>query len=132
MKSVSKHIHANPFNSVASTRRKRMGLLLPNGKPDRSVLDTVAHVHAGLFYGSLCETISDKRNADAFCQELIEQTATQEAPQKVLSLCSAYDAIYVDLPEPIWWISGDLELASIFVDHFLTWLSIFIEEMEVM
>ena len=91
-----------------------MGLLTSDEEPDASAVNVIARMYASLLYGHLCETLPG-----------------QDAPQKMLTLCSVYDAIYLSLPEPIWWISGDLKLASAFVDSFFAWLSVFTGEMEV-
>lgn len=123
--------HTTPFDAAGALRRKQMGLLLPNGKPNEAAVDVVAHVYAGLFYGYLCEVLPDKASVDNACRELFERAGIQNAPQKVLTLCRAYDDNYLRLPETMWWISGDLVLATVFVDKYFAWIRVFIEEMEV-
>ncbi|QNL44067.1 hypothetical protein H8790_11545 [Oscillibacter hominis] len=117
-----------PFDAAACVWRKRMGLLTSDEEPDASAVNVIARMYASLLYGHLCETLPGQ---DVACRELIARAAKQDAPQKMLTLCSVYDAIYLSLPEPIWWISGDLKLASAFVDSFFAWLSVFTGEMEV-
>lgn len=124
--------HISPFDTAASRRRKHMGLLLPDGRPDQTAVSAIAHVYAGLFYGHLREERTSRESADAVCQDLIDRAAKLDARQKVLALCGAYDALYIALPEPVWWMSGDLALASLFVEKFLEWLSMLMEETEVM
>ena len=97
-----------------------MGLLTSDEEPDASAVNVIARMYASLLYGHLCETLPGQ---DVACRELIARAAKQDAPQKMLTLCS--------VPEPIWWISGDLKLASAFVDSFFAWLSVFTGEMEV-
>ncbi len=111
-----------PFDAAACVWRKRMGLLTSDEEPDTSAVNVIARMYASLLYGHLCETLPDQ---DVACRELIARAAKQDAPQKMLTLCSAYDAIYLNLPEAIWWISGDLKMASAFADSYFERLSVF-------
>lgn len=126
------HLRTSPFDAAASVYRTRMGFLTSDGEPDQSPLNVLARVYASLLYGHLCETLAGREHADAACRELIGRATTEDASKKMLALCSAYDAIYLNLPEPIWWISGDLKMASAFADSYFGWLSVFAGETEVM
>ena len=130
MESVFRHPYRTPFDDTAPDCRKRMGLLLPNGRPDEVAVRAAAHIYAGLLYEYLQEALPDRSSADMACKELAEENCKQDAAQKVLALCLLYDAVGLSLPDPLWWICGDLELAAVFAEKVFGWLLAFCEETE--
>ena len=51
--------------------------------------------------------------------------------QTFLLICLQYDALSQPLPNPIWWISGDSELAGDFAERFICHLKKLSDAMEV-
>ena len=58
-------------------------------------------------------------------QETAESVAEKE---KFLLICLQYDGLGRQLPDPVWWISGNPELADLFSSGFLTHLRQLSEE----
>lgn len=121
-----------PFDDSAPERLKRMGLLSPEGAPDRDSLAVAARLYAGLFYDALCDFHSDMEQVSAVCRELTERADTADPRLPFLDICAAYDALYVPIPEPIWWMSGNLELVAEFSAGFVRRLAEFQVESGVM
>lgn len=122
----------DPFDDSAPERLRRMGLLTAEGKPDRDALAVAARLYAGAFYDDLCDFYSDMGSVSAVCRELTERIGSEDPRLPFLSICSAYDAMYCALPEPVWWMAGNLELVSHFSHGFIRRLSEFTEESGVM
>ena len=64
-------------------------------------------------------------------QRLYEAAEQAEPRQKFLLICLQYDALSQPLPNPIWWISGDSELAGDFAERFICHLKKLSDAMEV-
>ena len=122
----------DPFDDSAPERLRRMGLLTAEGKPDYDALAVISRLYAGLFYDDLLDFYSDMTSVNHVCRELMERIGAEDPRLPFLSICSAYDAIYHTLPEPVWWMAGDLELVNQFSHGFLRRLSEFSEESGVM
>lgn len=119
---TDKHIYSrpnNPFDDSAAERLRHMGLLDAADEPNRDMVEAAAQIYAGLFYDELCDFFGDLDSVKTACRGLIERTALEEAKSKFLAICSAYDAAYSAIPEPIWWLSGNTALVSAFTDSFL-------------
>lgn len=121
-----------PFDDSASERLRRMGLLTTEGVPDQNTLAVAAQLYAGLFFDALCDFHSDMERVNAACRELIERAGSEDPWLPFLAICSAYDAIYIALPEPVWWMAGHLELVTRFAAEFIKRLAEFTEESGVM
>lgn len=121
-----------PFDDSAPERLRRMGLLTAGGKPDRDAMAVVSRLYAGLFYDDLCDFYSEMGSVNTVCRELIDRGGAEDPRLPFLSICSAYDAMYCSLPEPVWWMAGNLELAAHFAHGFIRRLSEFTEESGVM
>lgn len=117
-----------PFDDPALERLRRMGLLTAEGKPDRDALAVVSRLYAGLFYDELCDFYSELHSVNNVCRSLIERGNADDIRLPFLSICWAYDAMYCALPDPVWWIAGNLELAVHFAQGFIRRLSEFTEE----
>ena len=122
----------SPFDDSAPERLRRMGLLTAEDAPDRDALAVISRLYAGLFYDDLLDFYSDMGSVNAVCRELIDRIGAEDPRLPFLSICSAYDAMYHSLPEPVWWMAGNLELVSQFSHGFIRRLSEFIEESGVM
>lgn len=112
----------SPFDDSAPERLRRMGLLNADGKPDRNALETAAHIYAGALYDALCDYHNDMDQVNRACQNLIEHSGSEDPKAAFLAICSAYDAIYLDLPEPVWWTAGNLEVVTLFSKQFASCL----------
>lgn len=123
---------ADPFDDSARERQRRMGLLNTADEPELDAIAVMARLYAGLYDDDLCDYFSDLSDARAVCHKLAGRVSETDARPKFLAICTAYDAIYRALPEPVWWIAGNLELAAPFADGFLRRLAELSEEMEVM
>ena len=51
--------------------------------------------------------------------QLFDAAETAESKQKFLLICLQYDGMFRELPDPVWWISGQPEFAELFADGFL-------------
>lgn len=112
----------SPFDDSAPERLRRMGLLNEDGKPDRNALETAAHIYAGALYDALCDYHNDMDQVNRACHNLIEHSGSEDPKAAFLAICSAYDAIYLDLPEPVWWTAGNLEVVTLFSKQFASCL----------
>lgn len=121
-----------PFDDSAPGRLRHMGLLTAEGKADQDALAVAARLYAGLFYDDLCDFYNDLSSVNAVCRELQERMRSEDPRMPFLSICSAYDAMYHALPEPVWWMAGNLELVSQFSHGFIRRLSECNEESGVM
>ena len=121
----------SPFDSYAIERLKRMGLLKADGRPDMDAVAVIARLYAGMFYNDLCDYFNDLRNVRNTCRELMEGAVPEDTRRMCQSLATAYDAIYKTLPEPIWWMTGNPELSSMFLVSFVRRLTEYLNESEV-
>ena len=67
-------------------------------------------------------------NVNAICLELAERLGTGNPRRSFLNICSAYDAIYLAIPEPVWWMAGNLGLIAHFSAGFIKRLTDLIRE----
>ena len=121
-----------PLGGSASKRLRRMGLFTAEGRPDWDALAVVSRLYAGQFYDDLCDFYCDTDSANAVCRELEERIGSEDPRLPFLYICSAYDAMCRALPDPIWWMAGDLELVDQFSHGFIRRLSEFAGESGVM
>ena len=47
--------NADPFDGSAPARLQRMGLLMPNGKPNVQTMQVFTNIIAGQFFDDLCD-----------------------------------------------------------------------------
>lgn len=118
----------NPFDDSAPERLRHMGLLTAEGAPEQDSLTVVEQLYAGLFYDALCDYYDDMAVVTATCRELAERLGTENPRQSFLRICSAYDAIYLAIPEPVWWIAGNLDLVTHFSVGFIKRLTDLLQE----
>ncbi|WP_455582548.1 hypothetical protein [Dysosmobacter sp.] len=117
-----------PFDRGALIRQKRMGLLREDGCPDKGAAAAMARLYAGLFYDCVMDFYKDQTVAFSVCNNLAKTPSETGTKDRFLSICSAYDGIYHDLPEPMWWIAGNLELVACFTENFICRLAELMEE----
>ena len=99
----------NPFDDSAPERLRHMGLLTAEGAPEEDALAVIERLYAGLFYDALFD----------FYDDLAERLGTENPRRSFLNICSAYDAIYLAIPEPVWWMAGNLDLIAHFSAGFI-------------
>jgi len=109
----------NPFDDSAPERLRHMGLLTAEGTPEQDALAVIERLYAGLFYDALFNFYDDMGNVNAICLELAERLGTENPRRSFLNICSAYDAIYLAIPEPVWWMAGNLDLIAHFSAGFI-------------
>lgn len=109
----------NPFDDGAAERLRRMGLRSSDGRANDDAILTLSCVYAGLLFDDLCDYYQDYACVSRDLQQLFVAAETAPARQRFLMLCLQYDGLSQPLPNPIWWISGDSELASVFADSYI-------------
>ena len=114
----------SPFDDSAPERLRRMGLADADGRTDRNVMAAFARVFAGQFYDDLCDYYQDYADVQELLTQLFDTAENAEPKQKFLLICLQYDGMFRDLPDPVWWISGQTEFAELFADGFLAHLKI--------
>ena len=63
-------------------------------------------------------------NIQELLTQLFDAAETAEPKQKFLLICLQYDGMFRELPDPVWWISGQPEFAELFADGFLVHLKL--------
>ena len=121
----------NPFDDGAEARLHRMGLLTIDGNADEASMNALSHAYAGLLFDDLCDFCQTPSDVLEILRKFYMSAEHAEARQKFLLLCLQYDALSQPLPNPLWWISGDPELAGDFADHFICHLKKLSDAMEV-
>ena len=108
-----------------------MGLLRIDGSVDEATLGALSRAYSGLLFDDLCDTCQNSCEITEILRRLYEAAEQAEPRQKFLLLCLQYDALSQPLPNPIWWISGDSELAGDFAERFICHLKKLSKAMEV-
>ena len=121
----------NPFDDGAKARLHRMGLLRIDGSVDEATLGALSRAYSGLLSDDLCDTCQNSCEITEILRRLYEAAEQAEPRQKFLLICLQYDALSQPLPNPIWWISGDSELAGDFAERFICHLKKLSKAMEV-
>ncbi len=109
----------NPFDDGAGERLCRMGLLAADGSIDRDSINVLSCVYAGQLFDDLCDFYQDYSMVKDDLSQLFSADETAGGRQKFLLVCLQYDALGLALPNPIWWISGNLEIAEMFADLYI-------------
>lgn len=118
----------SPFDDFAPERLRRMGLADADGRADRDVMSVFAHIFAGQFYDDLCDYYQDYADVQELLAQLFDASESAEPRQKFLLICLQYDGMFRELPDPVWWISGQSEFAELFADGFLAHLRMLNDE----
>lgn len=118
----------SPFDDSALERLRRMGLADADGRADPDVMIVFARIFAGQFYDDLCDYYQDYADVQELLAQLLDAAENAEPKQKFLLICLQYDGMFRDLPDPVWWISGQSEFTELFADDFLAHLKQLEEE----
>lgn len=118
----------SPFDDSALERLRRMGLADTDGHAIRDVMTIFACIFAGQFYDDLCDYYQNYEDVQELLDQIFDTVENAEPKQKFLLICLQYDGMFRDLPDPIWWISGQPEFAGMFADGFLAHLKRLEEE----
>lgn len=114
----------SPFDDSALERLRRMGLADTDGHAVRDVMTIFACIFAGQFYDDLRDYYQDHTDIQELMTQLFDAAETAESKQKFLLICLQYDGMFRELPDPVWWISGQPEFAELFADGFLVHLKL--------
>ena len=120
----------SPFDDTALERLRRMGLADADGRADRDVMTVFACIFAGQFYDDLCDYYQDYTDVQELLTQMFDTAETADPRQKFLLICLQYDGMFRDLPDPVWWISGQPEFTELFADGFLAHLKMLEEAKE--
>ena len=118
----------SPFDANAMERLRRMGLADADGRAAPDVMIIFARIFAGQFYDDLCDYYQDYADIRELLTQMLDAAETAEPKQRFLLVCLQYDGMFRDLPDPVWWVSGQPEFAGLFADGFLAHLKILDEE----
>lgn len=118
----------SPFDDSAPERLRRMGLADADGRADCDVMSVFARIFAGQFYDDLCDYYQDYTAVQDLLIQLLDTAEDADAKQKFLLICLQYDGMFRELPDPVWWISGQPEFAELFADGFLVHLKMLNDE----
>lgn len=102
-----------------------------DGSVDEATLNALSRAYSGLLFDDLCDTCQNSCEITEILRRLYEAAEQAEPRQKFLLICLQYDALSQPLPNPIWWISGDSELAGDFAERFICHLKKLSDAMEV-
>lgn len=112
----------SPFDSGALERLRRMGLLTADGQADRDAVLIFSHIFAGQLYDDLQDYYQDGEDVRELLSQLFAASEQASPHQKFLLICLQYDAMFHDLSDPVWWLSGNPALSELFADGFLAHL----------
>lgn len=117
----------SPFDDSAVERIRRMGLISETDRPDRDAISVLSCVYAGQYFDDLCDFCQDPHDVSAILVRFLSEAEQADPKERFLQICLLYDAIYRSIPDPIWWISGNLALAELFSIGFISRLQHFKE-----
>lgn len=112
----------SPFDDSAGVRLRRMGLLREDGTPNQQRIKVLGEVFAGQFYDDLYDFRQDEEAAWKSLGDFLKEVEGATAKYRFLLLCLQYDAIRRPLPDPVWWLSGNAQLADLFSTGFVAHL----------
>ncbi len=112
----------SPFDDSAGVRLRRMGLLQDDGAPDRKRVSVLGEVFAGQFFDDLYDFRQDAEAAEKSLGNFLKEAEGATAKYRFLLVCLQYDAIRRPLPDPVWWLSGNAQLADLFSTSFIAHL----------
>ena len=112
----------SPFDGSACDRLRRMGLVDADGNPDRDAIAVCSCIFAGQFFDDLCDYFESYVDVRELISGLSESAEDAAGKQKFLLVCLQYDAVYRNLPDPVWWISGNPIAAELFAEGFIAHL----------
>lgn len=120
----------DPFDGSAPVRLARMGLLLKDGSPDERAMALFIRIFAGAFFDELWDFYDDPRQIDAVLSAFAELAEREDPKRLFLLLSLQYDTMRKPMPEPVWWLAGDMELLRAFTLGFAAYLMKLIAQVE--
>lgn len=109
----------DPFDGSAEARLAHMGLLDQKGRVDAHSVKVFTHIFAGLFFDDLCDFYDDRDKLEVIYNAFQELAEKQDHQHMLLLLSLQYDYLRKPLPDPVWWISGNIEAVRAFMSGFL-------------
>ena len=106
--------NADPFDGSAPARLQRMGLLMPNGKPNVQTMQVFTNIIAGQFFDDLCDYHSDAEHLASTLAGFSELAARRDYKKVYLLLSIQYDRLRKPLPDPVWWLAGVTPAVELF------------------
>lgn len=116
----------DPFDGSANARLRRMGLLTGAGEVDEAAMEAFTHVYAA----SLCDAFEDPRELSRTLAAFRELAERQEPKSIFLLISLQYDTLRKPLPDPVWWLAGNVPAVSRFSLGFAAYLLRLAEDME--
>lgn len=110
----------SPFDDSAIERVRRMGLLMADDRPDRDAVNVLCGVYAGQLFDDLCDFCQNMDDVKTTITQFLALADHADTKQRFLEICLLYDSIYCQLPDPVWWISGNEGLAELFSTGFVS------------
>ena len=86
------------------------------------MLAVFSTIFAGQFYDDLCDYYQDYTDVRELLAQIFDTAENADPKQKFLLICLQYDGMFRDLPDPVWWVSGQPKFAELFADGFLSHL----------
>ena len=120
----------DPFDGSADARLCRMGLLTESGGVNEAAMDVFAHIFAASLFDGLCDAYEDQRQISQVMSAFRELAANQDAKRMFLMISLQYDALRKPLPDPIWWLAGNVPALTRFSLDFAAYLLRLAEDME--
>ena len=108
-----------PFDGSAHARQIRMGLLNSLGVPDQDVIAVLSRVHAAMFYDKLWDIFEDGEQVFYYCQQITELQQEQDFHVALLSICSIYETLGIQIPDAVEWFTDYPDLSASYVPGFV-------------
>ena len=99
-----------------------MGPADASGIPDRDAIAVCSCIFAGQFFDDLRDYFESCEDVRKLISGLSESAENAAEKQKFLLVRLQYDAVCRNLPDPVWWISGNPIAAELFAEGFITHL----------
>ncbi len=120
----------DPFDGSADARLRRMGLLTETGEVNEPAMNVSAHIFAASLFDDLCDTHEDQRQIFQVMSAFRELAARQDAKRIFLMISLQYDALRKPLPDPVWWLAGNVPALTRFSLDFAAYLLQLADDME--
>lgn len=112
----------DPFDGSAPARLARMGVLLEDGSPDERAVALLVRIFAGSFFDELWDFYDGPRQIDAVLSAFAELAEREDPKRLFLLLSLQYDTMRKPMPEPVWWLAGDMAVLRAFTLGFSAYL----------
>ena len=112
------HLTLSPFDDSAQTRLERMGITDTNGKPNSEIMPVFSGIFSAHFYEHAMDCYDNPDVVSSIAAKLSASSNSHGYKQRFVFLCLQYDAIRLPIPDPVWWIAGNADVVSEFMDAF--------------